>query len=596
MMTINVQSLLCALVITTYGSHLVNSYGIPIESEGLYNETDDVLTYTSKNFVQNVYDKPYSTLAEFYNSFCGYCRNFAPVYKELATDLLRWSSIVKIVALDCTAEENGRFCAEYDVNIYPTIRYYSAGLKYYDGTDDKNLRNRTLGHPIVKSTLDVLRSDIVYNLRNETSAPSGWPDLHPLQITDRKKIFNDLPDQVKYLFLIYGPDKDLTGNLVQLDLYNVTDVAVRYVTEPGVAKVLNLFEDNEEYSLAYINRDLQQKTFKLTNFTRNVIRERIFGVLKELKIQIPDWIEQNKLETMDFVPPSTSEEDRKKLVDFVHKSPYSVYMSDIEAAIRFAIFNEIPRNGEITGDRLVALKDFIKVLSNYAGVDASVKTFLDSLHNHVVMINEKVTGFQFNKFVRLAETNTTIFPRNRLIGCVGSTSALRGYTCGLWQLFHHLTVEAALHPKSTDGNEVLKAIHGYISSFFGCTTCSQHFQNISAELNIFDMKDHAEAVVWLWKAHNRVNDRLSGDLTDDPEFPKKQFPTAELCMDCQMGEEDGKISWYYPGVRDFLFRIYKAENLNAITIEELDTAINNNHSKRYRKSIVMAFHASKGAT
>lgn len=44
--------------------------------------------------------------------------------------------------------------------------------------------------------------------------------------------------------------------------------------------------------------------------------------------------------------------------------------------------------------------------------------------------------------------------------------------------------------------------------------------------------DKNQAVLWLWAAHNQVNRRLAGDSTEDPEFPKIQFPTVDSCPLC----------------------------------------------------------------
>merc|ERR1712224_313559 len=49
----------------------------------------------------------------------------------------------------------------------------------------------------------------------------------------------------------------------------------------------------------------------------------------------------------------------------------------------------------------------------------------------------------------------------------------------------------------------------------------------------WDPVDHDDAaVLWLWRAHNRVNARLKGDSTEDPIQPKVQFPPSNLCSTC----------------------------------------------------------------
>ena len=48
------------------------------------------------------------------------------------------------------------------------------------------------------------------------------------------------------------------------------------------------------------------------------------------------------------------------------------------------------------------------------------------------------------------------------------------------------------------------------------------------------VKSPEDVVLYLWKAHNIVNNRLHGDeATEDPQFPKEQFPPAFLCSDCR---------------------------------------------------------------
>ena len=47
-----------------------------------------------------------------------------------------------------------------------------------------------------------------------------------------------------------------------------------------------------------------------------------------------------------------------------------------------------------------------------------------------------------------------------------------------------------------------------------------------------DVETAQDVILWLWKAHNRVNVRLKDDVSDDPVFPKKVFPDKENCPAC----------------------------------------------------------------
>ena len=58
-----------------------------------------------------------------------------------------------------------------------------------------------------------------------------------------------------------------------------------------------------------------------------------------------------------------------------------------------------------------------------------------------------------------------------------------------------------------------------------------------------EVDSHEMAVLWLWKAHNKANKRLSGDLTDDRAFPKEIFPNRQHCSQCFDEQALGSDLW-----------------------------------------------------
>ena len=54
----------------------------------LYNDSDDVISLKDDNFDRIVLATSNAWLIEFYNSWCGHCIRFAPVFKQLATDII----------------------------------------------------------------------------------------------------------------------------------------------------------------------------------------------------------------------------------------------------------------------------------------------------------------------------------------------------------------------------------------------------------------------------------------------------------------------------------------------------------------------------
>ena len=100
-------------------------------SEGLYDSNDYVVSLFANNLKDEVFNKEYASLVEFYNSYCGFCRRFAPTWKRLAEDILGWRPIVQVTAIDCARDENNNICREFEVMAYPTIRFF--GPHYVDG-------------------------------------------------------------------------------------------------------------------------------------------------------------------------------------------------------------------------------------------------------------------------------------------------------------------------------------------------------------------------------------------------------------------------------------------------------------------------------
>lgn len=111
-----------------------------------------------------------------------------------------------------------------------------------------------------------------------------------------------------------------------------------------------------------------------------------------------------------------------------------------------------------------------------------VHRLLEELRAWVMSHDDAVKGedlaSEINKlrseYKALADT-----PESSWIGCVGSSPQFGGYPCGLWSLFHTLTVN---HAEEGHGNEdpkiVLKAMSGFVEHFFGCRDCARHFAQV----------------------------------------------------------------------------------------------------------------------
>ena len=121
-----------------------------------------------------------------------------------------------------------------------------------------------------------------------------------------------------------------------------------------------------------------------------------------------------------------------------------------------------------------------------------------------------------------------------------------------------MTVAAAAPAQGAGrGLEVLEAMVGYVKHFFGCRHCAVHFVGMYDKFS-FNVSTNDDAVLWLWQAHNQVNWRIRHDISADPQAPKIQFPSAEMCQDCR--DNDGGV-WRQDRVLSFLKDYYSFSDI-----------------------------------
>ena len=87
--------------------------------------------------------------------------------------------------------------------------------------------------------------------------------------------------------------------------------------------------------------------------------------------------------------------------------------------------------------------------------------------------------------------------------------------------------------------EALKISADFVQNFFTCVSCREHFTAMAANMGEH-IKNDVDGVLWLWCAHNVVNRRLSGDTSEDPQYPKVQYPPLDQCPTCHWTSARGK--------------------------------------------------------
>lgn len=141
-----------------------------------------------------------------------------------------------------------------------------------------------------------------------------------------------------------------------------------------------------------------------------------------------------------------------------------------------------------------------------------------------------------------------------------------GYTCGLWELFHIMSVGMMewnlLLPDDKElrmaesGDAVGKTLRDFIENFFGCDECRQNFVTAydSCFLDVCKRLTYRKRIshwiqfpLWLFEMHNAVRQRLVKEKAkrEDREVSEKEldaavWPKEEECPLCW--EDDGSLN------------------------------------------------------
>ena len=154
--------------------------------------------------------------------------------------------------------------------------------------------------------------------------------------------------------------------------------------------------------------------------------------------------------------------------------------------------------------------------------------------------------------------------------CAGTFHFQRGFPCGIWLVFHTLTIGLAEHDKSLQPQQTsaaqvagvdqvavddaateeqgeeedgpvnaqvgMQALSGFVLNFFQCQGCRQHWQQMAPSIQ-GEVTDGRSAVLWLWAAHNQVTARIlkeqlaagaagANPFKYDVAAPKQPWPPA----------------------------------------------------------------------
>ncbi|CAG9138670.1 unnamed protein product [Plutella xylostella] len=509
------------------------------DEQGLYSKADQVTILTNQNFDNHVYGQNHALLVQFYNSYCGHCRAFSPKFKTLAQDIRFWKNVIQLAVIDCSVFENGETCRNFEVTAYPSLRYMHPHYVK---------ENSNLGEPMRQAeTADKLKEVIVNKLISEQGIGNlrNVPPLNILPYSSYEMALRDVSEDVTNTFLVFENENSTMGPELILDTNDYLHIRVKRVLD--ISELAQKSGAKQFPTLVALKNAVDIIPITPKVVTRRNLLKAINNYLKSENYVFPD----RQGDTGDS-PTDEHADNNISTAD-------TVFYSDLEKTIQTILHSEVPRYKTLTGEPLQAILNFLTIMIEIFPFRGNGREFFVELHD-ILSKHQVWSGNDVADLITTLESkHYPVYVSNlEYVACRGSQAKYRGYSCGLWTLFHTLTVNAAQQP-GTKGPQVLRAMHGYIKNFFGCTECSEHFQTMAAKNQIFDVKENDKAVLWLWVSHNEVNLRLAGDLTEDPYHPKIQFPSPTKCPKCRQA----RGQWNLSAVYEYLQQIYGAANIQS---------------------------------
>lgn len=403
-----------------------------------------------------------------------------------------------------------------------------------------------LGTEFSKGTIDSMRQDLITQLKiiqNKQTTITG-PILKPYNRNDLEGLWTNVPAEMAYIVIVIGRNDSFIGSELALDFSRDNQIQVRSVSSdnPVISTLVNSDTDGDIY---VVKRDLKVMKLHTESMNRTLLIKAVKDFFHQrgfnITVDLPSTAigSTGVVDLYEVMAVMKIEDDIKKRLKTKQLSSI-VFQLDLEGALTYSLRNEIPLHKNITGEMLDALKKYIHVLIKYFPIGKQGVKLLKRLRDEVITNKTYVKGQDFRESVMNFERDLypVFLPKQGWLGCRGSKLEYRGYPCGLWTMFHTLTIFAeSKHPgimlkPAYKGREVLDAMTGYIKHFFTCSDCADHFLQMTPTI-VTNVTTYNDSILWLWETHNKVNARLAGDQTEDPEHKKVQFPPSNVCPQCR---------------------------------------------------------------
>ena len=147
-----------------------------------------------------------------------------------------------------------------------------------------------------------------------------------------------------------------------------------------------------------------------------------------------------------------------------------------------------------------------------------------------------------------------------------------GYTCGLWELLHLVTVGVVAWNERSDNriatSHAAIILRDFIGEYFTCDECRVNFlkmydacefdrcNRLNENISLGGKDEWKQLPLWLWETHNDVNVRLHLERSEksvlsDADKMKVQWPSRDQCRDCWNGDGTWNEDVVYKFLRSY---------------------------------------------
>lgn len=300
------------------------------------------------------------------------------------------------------------------------------------------------------------------------------------------------------------------------------------------------------------------KLFSAGNGTGTTIspwQVHCFTALKMFGVDLPGNLEQPNVAI-----PIVREKEKESVKPVHDKRTKKQIYDDAFLSFDFAMRNSIfMSNGPLSNSSTYVFEKWIELLANALPPTWKLHNALDSLSTHIAEVTENESVLVAIMDKHGPET------KNWSPGCPG------GYTCGLWELFHIMSIGMVeWNTMSFSDDSIFTAeatadtLYNYISEFFACDVCRRHFITDYASCkhdrcdrlgsSTEDPEEWKQFPLWLWEVHNDVRVRLMHEKADREHRKASkadeiaaQWPSRDDCPACwhSDGSWDDEIIYKY---------------------------------------------------